>query len=37
MLNPLLMRAYVADLTISILDSIRQRGLSVGAAAEVVR
>lgn len=35
MLNPMLMREYVADLTLSILDSIRQRGLSVQEAAEV--
>lgn len=35
MLNPMLMREYIADLTLSILDSIRQRGLSIEAAAEV--
>ncbi len=34
-LNPLLMREYMADLTLSILDSIRQRGLSVEEAADV--
>lgn len=35
MLNSLFMREYLADLTLSILDSIRQRGLSVEDAAEV--
>lgn len=33
MLNSLFMREYLADLTLSILDSIRQRGLSVEDAA----